>query len=499
LPSNSEIPASDVVNRILSEGLFISKDALDLLRKSASKDVYERAVISAIQMARQERANTVELRHVMAAMSVSKGEVVEVGVKAREALGKEIEPEVEVMYSPRDTMPMSDSVSSRVDYFQSRFRQLQRILMSRPDFNSPVPVGEISKMNSQASFKTIAMILRKDNRRLEVEDLKDSATLYMPKNPSPELEEKLSYLVVDMVVGLELRKFQGVVFINDVVLPDVPDTPPKKTRDAIVTLLLSDLHVGSQYYLEKEFAKLAEWLSGRIGTASSQSIANAVKYVIVAGDIVDGVFVYPKQERELKIVSLEKQYEEALKALYRLPEYIHLIIGPGNHDVVRDAIPQPPIPKEFLGDFVTERGNATIVGNPAQVSLHQVRFLIYHGQSLEDIVASVPGIEYSRPHDGMKFLLRARHLAPIYGGNTQICTEGEDDLTIPFKPEVFHAGHVHVAGITSYRGTQIVNSGTWQGKTSYQQNLGIEPTTASLGVHFMKDGISRLMFLKDLV
>ncbi|HYA22011.1 MAG TPA: hypothetical protein VEG31_02430, partial [Thermoproteota archaeon] len=275
MPSNSEIPASDVVNRILSEGLFISKDALDLLRTSVTRDIYEKAVVSAIQMARQERASAVEVRHVMAAISVSRGEVVEVGIKTREALGKEIEPEVEVMYSPRDTMPVSDSVSSRVDYFQSRFRQLQRILMSRPDFSSPAPVGEISKANSQAPFKTIAMILKKDNRRMEVEDLKDSATLYMPKNPDPELEEKLSYLVVDMVVGLELRKFQGAVFINDVVLPDVPDTPPKRTRDAIVTLLLSDLHVGSQYYLEKEFAALADWLSGLKGTSSSQAIANA--------------------------------------------------------------------------------------------------------------------------------------------------------------------------------------------------------------------------------
>ena len=499
MPSNSEIPAADVVNRVLSEGLFISKDALDLLRKSTARDVYEKAVVSAIQIARQERATAVEVRHVMAAISVSKGEVVEPGAKARVALGKEIDPEVELMYSPSDTMPVSDSVGSRVDYFRSRFRRLERILMSRPDFSSPVPVGEITKASSQAPFKTIAMILKKDSRRLEVEDPSDSATLYLPKNPDPELEEKLSYLVVDMVVGLELRKFQGAVFVNDVVLPDVPDTPAKKTKDPIVTLLLSDLHVGSQYYLEKEFTTLAEWLSGAKGTTSSQEIANAVKYVIIAGDIVDGVFVYPRQEHELKIVSLEKQYEEAVKALSKLPEYVHLIIGPGNHDVVRDAIPQPPIPRELLGDLVTERGNATIVGNPAQVSLHQIKFLIYHGQSLEDIVASVPGIEYSRPQDGMRFLLRARHLAPIYGGNTQICTEGEDDLTIPFKPEVFHAGHLHVAGTTSYRGTQIVNSGTWQGKTSYQLNLGIEPTTASMGVHFMKDGISRLMYLKDLI
>ena len=499
MPGNSEIPTADVVNKVLSEGLFISKDALDLLRKSASKDIYEKAVVSAIQMARQERATTVEVRHVMAAISMSKGEAVESGARTRVAMGKEVDSEVELIYSPSDTMPVSDSVNSRADYFRSRFRRIERILRSRPDFSSSVSVGDIAKVSSQAPFKTIAMILKKDNRRLEVEDPSDSATLYMPKNPDPELEEKLSYLVVDMVVGVELRKYQGAVFISDVVLPDVPDTPAKRTKDPIVTLLLSDLHVGSQYFLEKEFATFAEWLSGAKGSAFSQEIANAVKYVIVAGDIVDGVFVYPKQEHELKIVSLERQYEEAVKALSKLPEYVHLIIGPGNHDVVRDAIPQPPIPKEFLGDLATERGNTTIVGNPAQVALHQIKFLIYHGQSLEDVVASVPGIEYSRPHDGMRFLLRARHLAPIYGGNTQICAAGEDDLTIPFKPEVFHAGHLHVAGISNYRGTQIVNSGTWQGKTSYQLNLGIEPTTTSLGVHFMKDGMSKLMYLRDLI
>ena len=497
MPSNSEIGSAEIVNRVLSEGLLISRDALDLLRKSATRGIYDRTISNAIRMTREEKATTIEAKHVLAAMSISKGEAVEAGQAAKPPLGKEIDSDV--VYNPLDMKPVSDSVESRTNYFRSRLRRLERILRSRPDYSSPVPIGEASRSSSQAPFKTVVMVSRKEGRRLVVEDLGGSATVTLPKRADPELEEKFASLVEDMVVGLELRCFQDAMIINDIVLPDVPDTPAKRTSDPIVTILLSDLHVGSVFHLDKEFALLTEWMSGRRGTTFSQEIAKSIKYVVVAGDIVDGVFVYPRQEQELKIVNLEEQYEAAQRALLKIPDYAHLVVGPGNHDVVRDAIPQPPIPKELLSELVNDRGNVTMVGNPAEILLHGIGLLVYHGQSLEDVVASVPSIEYSRPHDAMRFLLRARHLAPFYGGNTQICAEGEDDLVISTKPEVFHAGHVHVAGISSYRGTQIVNSGAWQGQTPYQLNLGIQPTTARLGVHFMKEGRSALFSLADLI
>lgn len=499
MPNSSEIGAAEIVNRVLSEGLFINRAALDLLRKSNTKEAYEKMISKAITMTKEEKSNTVEVKHVLAAMSISQGEVAEPVQASRVPLGREMDSEVELIYNPPDRMPVSDSVESRTQYFQNRLRKLERILRSRPDYSSPVPIGEISRSSSQAPFKAIVMITKKEGRRLVVEDLEGSATVMLPRKSDPELEEKFACLIEDMVVGLELRRFQDTILINDIVLPDVPDTPIQKTKDPIVTILLSDLHVGSTFFLEKQFALLTEWMSGSRGTAYSREIANSVKYVVVAGDIVDGVFVYPKQEEELKIVNLEEQYGEAQRALLKVPDYIHMVIGPGNHDVVRDAIPQPPIPKDLMRELVTDRGNVTMVGNPAQMLLHGVRFLVYHGQSLEDIAASVPSIEYSKPHEGMRFLLRARHLAPAYGKNTQICAEGEDDLAISMKPDVFHAGHVHVAGICSYRGTQIVNSGTWQGLTPFQSNLRIQPTTAQLGVHFMKEGRSRLLSLTDLI
>ena len=499
MSNSSEVGAAEIVNRVLSEGLFINRDALDLLRKSITKEVYEKTISKAIRMTREEKASTVEVKHVLAAISISQGEAVEPGQASKLPLGKEIDSEVELIYNPPDRMSVSDSVESRTEYFRNRLSKLEKILRSRPDYSSPVSIGEISRNQSQAPLKAIVMITKKEGRRLVVEDLDGSATVMLPRKSDPELEEKFARLIEDMVVGLDLRCFQDAILINDIVLPDVPDTPIQKTRVPIVTILLSDLHVGSNFFLEKEFSLLTEWMSGDRGTTFSREIANAVKYVVVAGDIVDGVFVYPKQERELKIVNLEEQYREAQKVLLKIPDYTHMVIGPGNHDIVRDAIPQPPIPKDLMGELVTDRGNVTMVGNPAHILLHGISFLVYHGQSLEDIAASVPSIEYSKPHDGMRFLLRARHLAPIYGGNTQICAEGEDDLAISMKPDVFHAGHVHVAGMCSYRGTQIVNSGAWQGLTPFQSNLGIQPTTAKLGVHLMKEGRSTLLSLTDLI
>jgi DNA polymerase II small subunit len=75
----------------------------------------------------------------------------------------------------------------------------------------------------------------------------------------------------------------------------------------------------------------------------------------------------------------------------------------------------------------------------------------------------------------MKVLLRARHLAPIFGLRTPIAPEIEDHLVIDEVPDIFHAGHVHTVGVERYKSTLIINSGTWQAQTGYQANLGISP------------------------
>jgi len=73
-------------------------------------------------------------------------------------------------------------------------------------------------------------------------------------------------------------------------------------------------------------------------------------------------------------------------------------------------------------------------------------------------------------------LLKARHLAPTYGGRTPIAPEQEDMLVMTEVPDILHSGHVHVTDVQSYRGTLVVNSGAWQSQTKFQQTMGIVPS-----------------------
>jgi DNA polymerase II small subunit len=144
---------------------------------------------------------------------------------------------------------------------------------------------------------------------------------------------------------------------------------------------------------------------------------------------------------------------------------------------VRQALPQPAVPLDLAEQFY-KLPNVTNVGNPASVKLDGVNFLVYHGRSLDDIIATIPDLSYSKPAGAMQVLLKSRHLAPMYGMRTALSPELRDMLVIDPVPDVFHAGHVHAVDVLEYRGTLIVNSGTFQAQTPFQANMGLEPTAS---------------------
>ena len=75
-------------------------------------------------------------------------------------------------------------------------------------------------------------------------------------------------------------------------------------------------------------------------------LARTVKYFVLSGDGVDGVGIYPGQERHLAIKDLFNQYGELARLLEGLPDWVDLMILPGNHDAVRPAEPQPALDPE---------------------------------------------------------------------------------------------------------------------------------------------------------
>jgi len=363
------------------------------------------------------------------------------------------------------------------EYFVQRFRGLERILKSRADLRDASSVSSIPEGEKWRKVKAIGMVTSKRESKSGVtvvllEDTLGSAEAVFRGN----LKEKASRILIDEVICVTGATKNGrTIMADDVVWPDItPRIRSSSAAEDTYVVMTSDIHIGSKLFMRENFESFIGWISGENGSDATREIAEKTKYLIIAGDVVDGVGVYPNQEEELSIKDLNRQYEKAAEYLSMIPSHIKIIIIPGNHDACRPTLPTPPIYREYAGQIYS-MGNVSMLGDPAVVSLDGATFLLTHGRSLDDIIPALPNCSFKEPQKAMAELLRSRHISPIYGEKTPLAPEAMDSLIIDPVPDIFLAGHVHVWGLTDYRGVVVANSGTWQGQTKYQLSMGIEP------------------------
>lgn len=359
-------------------------------------------------------------------------------------------------------------------YFASRLAMIGPMLRARRELVGSVDIARAKKLTREVRFIGMVADVRatkKGDRVLEVEDETDTAPVFISQTSDLFKDPVLPDEVIG-VVGRPTEK--GLIIAEQVVRPDIltPRAFPA-TKDAVSVAFISDVHVGSKTFLRQKWDAFTAWMNG------TDEVAQSIKYLVLAGDVVDGIGVYPRQEEELAIDDIFAQYEEVARLLGAIPDHVNMILLPGNHDAVRPAEPQPALPQDVAKLFDS---NVTFVGNPCSFTVHGVRILAYHGRSLDDFVYSLPGMSYARPLDGMREMLRRRHLAPLYGGKTPIAPEAEDYLVIDEVPDVFVAGHVHAVGMDEYKGVKIVNASTWQAQTSYQKMHNIIPQPARVPI-----------------
>ncbi len=398
----------------------------------------------------------------------------------------DIESELKVIEDPGSQIETRGTIENYLGYFQDRFKQLERLLRQRMDVKSATSIMDAVKAQPNARLKVIGMVTeRRESKQktfLTVEDMKGSTTILVPQNASMDLQKKTRNLLLDQVICVcVLKTRSGLLIAEDIILPDLTQGPQHRAPIPVYAVLTSDMHVGSKLFTRDAFNRFILWLNGRYGNDRLRNIASHVKYVLIAGDVVDGIGVYPNQAKELAIRDVNKQYRLAARYIEHIPDYIEVIITPGNHDAPRKALPQPPIANAFL-ETLAESRSVHSLGNPCVLSLHGVEVLMYHGRSLDDVISTVPEMNHKHPEKAMRLLLQARHLAPLYGGKTPISPECKDCLVIDRVPDVFHAGHVHALEYANYRGVLTLNSGCWQGQTDYMAKNGFSPTPAEVPV-----------------
>jgi DNA polymerase II small subunit len=352
-------------------------------------------------------------------------------------------------------------------YFRDRYNHLSSILRKRI---SPVPIEALQK-NSRYRDEEVAAIgmvvetrtTAKGHRMASLED--PTGTINVLFNKDRDGFTEAEKILPDEVIAIKgkLSPDNGLFFADSFSRPDIPvKHAPFTSEDPGKAILISDIHVGSDTFLEDAWLRFADWCSD-----------TDAGYLLIAGDLVDGIGIYPGQEEELTIKNIYEQYDVFAGMLRDLPSHLQIVIAPGNHDMVRQSEPQPILPESVAGRFPQ---NVTLVENPALVSLQGVRVLMYHGRSYDDLIGMIPGASYTRPQEMMEEMLKRRLLAITYGQRTPILAAREDRMVIDPIPEILHTGHVHICGISRYRGVLGVNSGTWQSQTSFQKQMNINPT-----------------------
>ena len=395
--------------------------------------------------------------------------------KSTYSIAKDIDSNVEIHH------PEINSRERDINDFyytlKDRFEKTRSILRTRKELRNTLSINNIKKLNVVNEQISIIGIIKdiyetkNGNYILEIEDNTGDIKAFVSKDESSVDVENI---IVDDIIGL-VGKYNGNFFyISSVVYPDIP-FPDKinKINDDLNAVFISDLHYGSKNFIKKLENKFIKWIN------SNDKEALKTKHIFIAGDIADGVGVYPTQKEDLEITDIYKQYESFENFVSNIPEHINIIVIPGNHDAVRSAEPQPKFDKKILKTIHYYK-NVFLGPNPSYVTIHNqdnqkgIDILMYHGYSFTSIANTIPSLRQKgigHPQEIMKEVLKRRHLSPFYGATLQ-SPEKEDYLVINKIPDIFHTADLHSHAIDNYKGVTLISSSTWQAQTSFQDRVG---------------------------
>ncbi|MFB6214013.1 MAG: metallophosphoesterase [Candidatus Nanohaloarchaea archaeon] len=389
----------------------------------------------------------------------------------RDTGSRDLRTKVEVL-DQADISKEDKDVPEFLQYYNDRYDRMKKILMQRMEMKSAVSIQRLDRRDEGEEAATVGLVKDKYSTRsgkyiIELEDKTGTFKALIDERDGDRI-------VPDEVIGVRGSMGEDIIFANSVVRPDLPiPDGVNTTSEKVKAAYISDFHVGSKDTMYDRMDKFARWLNS--------DEAKKVGYLVIPGDIVEGVGTYPGQEEELEITDIYRQYARFEEWAEKLPDDLEIIIGPGNHDVVRLAEPQPALPEKALPNM-SQWENVHLVQNPQYVRLHGIRSkgimnLIYHGYSFDDHVDQIQELRekaYDDPHHVMIDLLKRRHLAPTYGSNL-LSPEEEDHLVIVRKPDILASGHFHSHANESYKGVNVICASTFQQQTDFQKRVGHEP------------------------
>lgn len=392
-----ENAAKELVKRLSKLGVLVAADVKpEALDGFNIDDIASRVIERRVSDSSFNIVNSTDIKNIIEEIRLEKApkpiEIIHKPEYAAQA------SEIEAHYSieSREIEYSDGTVDGFVSHFRSRLQKLRSIVeQHRSSLNGMIT--NLEGLNAYSSGRDVTVIgilsnkitTKNGNIMVVIEDETAEAKIMFMNGTSQQgkdLFEKARHLVNDEVIAIKGKISGPFVIAKELVWPDVPIQTRRKIDEDISIAFISDVHVGSRFFMEKNFANFIKWTNGNYDEHAD--IASKLKYIVIGGDIVDGIGVYPNQDRELTILDIYNQYRTFFNFVSMIPEYIHVFIIPGNHDAVQRAEPQPQLAADLIGDFKMD--NVHMLPNPSMINLHGLQILAYHGTSLDSVIRAIP-------------------------------------------------------------------------------------------------------------
>ncbi len=369
----------------------------------------------------------------------------------------------------------SFSVDTITKQYRYRLAYLRSLLQSHYSLKDACSLRRIRDMQRGDSVVSIGLVIEKTHTRnghirFRLEDESGRAAfLALRDRYSFKNAEKL---LEDGVVAVKGSLADSVIFVDDIIFPDIHTSTFLQLPHPGKLICIGDMHIGSKLFYAEAFIRCIEWIQ-----------EEKPDYLIITGDLVDGVGTYPGQENDLVIPSILEQYRACAAYLSKVPSSTQIYICPGNHDAVRIAEPQPALHGEVTKMFSGK--NITFLPSPIVMKLAKTQdfpgltTIIYHGNSYPYYATRNSYLQGCGGMDAadkvMELLLQHRHLSPTWGAVQYIPESTHDPLLIEEEPDLFISGHMHTRHITHYKKTTCLDCSSWIEATEYQRQRGIKP------------------------
>ncbi|NPE27187.1 hypothetical protein HNV12_04265 [Methanococcoides sp. SA1] len=367
------------------------------------------------------------------------------------------------------------------EYFRQRFELLKDILVKK-GFDNLISIRRIGSSNGV--YTVIGMIYSKritknKNLLFEIEDL-GGRTIVLVNRDNKKLFDRAQKLVEDDVLAFQVSGSSKMLFANEFIFPDFEKRDEVFGEKDEYCVFTGDFHVGSELFLESNLRKFVDWLNGGVGDERQRAISGKVKYLFLVGDLVEGVGIYPGQEKFLKIKGCRAQYKKVFDVLKGIRDDIEIIMCPGLHDAVWLGEPQPKVENKWLVELDGMK-NLRRVSNPCELEVGGLKVFLNYGINMKSFLEKLEKKSSIKEFDDV---LKRRSLPLVYSESDFVPGEAGDLMLN--EMDVFVVGGRHKAEVGNYGNIVKISTSCWQKKSDYEAKMGMDVDFARVPILNLK-------------